>query len=47
MKEVVELGRTDSRETLGDEFVKFDKVIEITYFSGENCNMMRLANRFL
>ena len=35
LDDIVELGRTDSHETLGDEIVTFDKVIEITYFSGE------------
>ena len=35
LNEVLELGRTDSRETIGDESVTFDRVIEITYYSGE------------
>ena len=35
LDEVLELGRTDSRETSGTERLNFDKKIEITYFSGE------------
>lgn len=34
LQEVLELGRTDSRETSGTEIVKFEKSIDVTYYSG-------------